>query len=231
MGLFDSLFGWIKRGDSKSPRDAVASASVDTVAKNNRIIKPELVIVGLGNPGEKYENTRHNIGFMVIEKLRESLSDKIETNGWFCESSNFIATCGDGENQKTVLFARPQTYMSLSGDAVGGLLKKYKLTAGDCLIVVDDFNIPLGKIRFRKNGSHGGHNGLKSISSVLGSDDYPRLRVGIGPRPQEISIIDFVLGNFCDEEVGDVESVVKKCVDAVLFMIDNGIDKSMTSYN
>ncbi|MCL2182489.1 MAG: aminoacyl-tRNA hydrolase [Chitinispirillia bacterium] len=189
--------------------------------------RPELLVFGLGNPGGKYAGTRHNIGFEVIDRLC-AVDTLVSPSKEICEAVCRLMMCGPGK--KPVLFVKPLTYMNLSGDAVGALVRRYGLTAADCLVVVDDFNIPLGKLRFRKDGSPGGHNGLKSISAAIGSD-YPRLRVGIGPLPAGISIIDFVLGRFEDSGREEVDKVIKVAADAVDFMIENGIDTAMNKYN
>jgi len=189
--------------------------------------KPELIIFGLGNPGGKYDGTRHNIGFDVVDRLC-AVDTLVAPPRECCEALCRLMNCGTAG--KPVLFAKPLTYMNLSGNAVSALLRRYGLTAADMLVIVDDFNIPLGKIRFRKDGSPGGHNGLKSITAATGPD-YPRLRVGIGPLPAGVSIIDFVLGRFDSSELEEVNNVVKTAADAVDFMIDNGIDTAMNRYN
>jgi PTH1 family peptidyl-tRNA hydrolase len=187
--------------------------------------KPEALIFGLGNPGEKYSGTRHNIGFCVIDELCDRLgaSEPVRC----CESEVRMIQMGSG---KTAALVKPQTYMNLSGSAVSACMSRYGLSGEKCLVIVDDFNIALGKIRFRKNGTHGGHNGLKSIEALLGKD-FPRLRVGIGPLPPNSGIIDFVLGRFEEQEQADVRQVVKECAEAVVFALENGIDTAMNRYN
>jgi PTH1 family peptidyl-tRNA hydrolase len=181
----------------------------------------------LGNPGGKYAGTRHNIGFDVVDRLC-AVDTLTSPSKVYCEADCRLMVCGPG--RRPVLFAKPLTYMNLSGDAVLALSGRYGLTAAACLVIVDDFNIPLGRIRFRKDGSPGGHNGLKSISAAIGSE-YPRLRVGVGPLPEGVSVIDFVLGRFCDDEADRVGEVIKIAADAVDFMIEGGIDAAMNKYN
>ena len=188
--------------------------------------RPEVLIFGLGNPGAKYGGTRHNIGFSVIDELCAVLGASGPVN--CCESEVRVARAGDS---KTAALVKPQTYMNLSGDAVKACMSKYGLSGEKCLVIVDDFNISLGKIRFRRGGTHGGHNGLKSIEASTGSKDFPRLRVGIGPLPKESEIIDFVLGRFEERELDDVRGVVKLCAEAVVFALENGIDTAMNKYN
>jgi len=193
--------------------------------KRQALDKPEMLIFGLGNPGGKYSGTRHNIGFCVIDELADCLGASEPAH--CCESEIRIIRTGDG---KTAALVKPLTYMNLSGSAVSACMVKYGLSSEKCLVVVDDFNIALGKIRFRKNGTHGGHNGLKSIEASAGKD-FPRLRVGIGPLPPNISIIDFVLGRFEDQEQSEVRQIVKKCAEAVIFALENDIDTVMNKYN
>lgn len=187
--------------------------------------KPEILIFGLGNPGAKYSGTRHNIGFCVIDELRVRLG--ASEFAVCCESEVYMAKLGDG---KTAALVKPQTYMNLSGDAVSACMAGYGLSNEKCLVIVDDFNVALGKIRFRRDGTHGGHNGLKSIEASVGRD-FPRLRVGIGPLSPNSEIIEFVLGRFEEQEQAKVREVVKGCADAVIFALENGIDTAMNKYN
>ncbi|MDR2578220.1 MAG: aminoacyl-tRNA hydrolase [Chitinispirillales bacterium] len=190
--------------------------------------KPELLIFGLGNPGVKYSGTRHNIGFDVIDGLCELSGSVPGPKEYFCEAECRAAVCGAGG--KPVLLVKPLTYMNLSGESAAALVRRYQLTAAECLVIVDDFNIPLGKIRFRKDGTSGGHNGLKSVSAAIGCD-YPRLRVGIGPLPAGVSVTSFVLGHFDGQEREESAEAVKTAVAAVEFMINSGIDAAMNKYN
>jgi PTH1 family peptidyl-tRNA hydrolase len=221
LGLFGWLFGKRKAHDTGNIRggddDDVQGA------------KPELLIVGLGNPGREYARTRHNIGFGVIDELCASGCVDVEAPKVYCRAECRLAVCGAG--RKPVLLVKPLTYMNLSGDAVSALMDKYGLTAADVIVILDDFNIPLGNIRLRRDGSSGGHNGLNSINAAIGPQ-YPRVRLGIGPRPARVSITDFVLGRFSDEEIeGKVIEVIKTAAEAIVFMVDNGVDAAMNRYN
>jgi len=210
-------------------KDDGKSKSADGISGNDiKKFKPDLLVVGLGNPGAKYDGTRHNVGFDVADGFCAALGGSVADLGECCEAVCRAAFCGSARKQ--VLVAKPLTYMNLSGDAVGALVKKYGLSADRCLIIVDDFQIPLCKLRFRKDGSPGGHNGLKSVSAAIGAG-YPRLRVGIGPLPPNAGVIDFVLGKFEESERDDVAKSVKAAAEAVAFMIDNGIDAAMNKYN
>ncbi|MGQ9856012.1 MAG: aminoacyl-tRNA hydrolase [Fervidobacterium sp.] len=172
-----------------------------------------MIIIGLGNPGEKYENTRHNVGFMVLDKLSKSW--KRGPNYLYSDINIF------GEKVRLV---KPTTYMNLSGEVF-----KY-LPHDDIIVVYDDLDLPLGRIRIRKNGSAGGHNGIKSIISYIGQD-FPRIRIGIGPKPQDIDAADYVLSNFSPEEFEKLEKVIEMTINAIESVISEGIDKAMNKYN
>jgi PTH1 family peptidyl-tRNA hydrolase len=153
------------------------------------------LLVGLGNPGKKYENTRHNAGFIVVDAMAEKL-------GWKWSKKLFINALvaeGNIDGQK-VIIAKPQAFMNLSGQAVGKLTKRFKVNPANIVVIYDDVDIDLGKTRWRDTGSAGGHNGMKSIISTLGTQDFPRLRIGIGKAPDRIPLEDHVLGRFSKEE-------------------------------
>lgn len=182
------------------------------------------LIVGLGNPGEKYKSTRHNVGFDVIEKLIQyyAINDKKEKfQGILWE------TTVRGEK---IIFLEPQTYMNLSGNSLIAVINFYKIDPqSDLLVIYDDMDLPIGKIRIRKKGSAGGHNGMKSIISHIGQDFY-RVRCGIG-KPKNDSI-DFVLGKFSKEESELVDKMLEIAKKAAIDFIDNlGIDEVMQRYN
>ncbi|MFP4012484.1 MAG: aminoacyl-tRNA hydrolase [Chitinispirillaceae bacterium] len=194
--------------------------------KRRAEFKPSYILFGLGNPGDEYEFTRHNVGFRIIDRLQADLSEGSVRR--HCSS-----VCVEGVPKpglKPLVLVKPLTFMNRSGVAVKACLERYGLPLCNSLVIVDDFNIPLGTIRFRKGGSHGGHNGLKSISSAVGSD-FPRMRVGIGPLPSGVDIISFVLGNFTDRENEKVQKVVDASAAAVRFLLDNGIERTMNRYN
>jgi len=173
------------------------------------------LIVGLGNPGDEYENNRHNIGFVIVNELCK----KIHANNFKKKRSYFVADKND------FLFLLPRTYMNLSGIAIRKAVKKYKIALDNLLIVLDDINLPLGKIRIRENGSSGGHNGLKSIIAELNSQDFPRLRMGVGAKNQQesdISLRDFVLSDFTEEEINFLEKPISQSVELIThFLFQN----------
>lgn len=181
-------------------------------------------IVGLGNPGPKYAGTRHNIGFEVIDYLAAA-------PGIGPFRSRFQALVTETQEQgEAVLLVKPETFMNLSGRAVRQLLDFYKLRPTDLLIVSDDFNLPLGKLRVRGQGSHGGQNGLRDIQQQLGTDAYPRLRVGVGqPGPGEA--VDFVLSRFRPTERKAVDDAVARAASAVLTFVRRGLEACMNEAN
>ena len=184
------------------------------------------VIVGLGNPGKQYEETRHNAGFMVIERLAKA---------WGAEArleSKFEALVAEAHfgGQKVIL-VEPLTYMNLSGRAVQKILQFYKLTADDLLVVYDDFALPLGAIRIRIQGSAGGHNGISSIIQCLGTQIFSRLRVGVGPLPPRWSTKDFVLSRFAPSERDTLDQGLNDAVIAVETALTKGYSEAMNRFN
>ena len=182
------------------------------------------VIVGLGNPGPKYAGTRHNIGYEVVDYLAGA-------PGVGPFRSKFEAQVAEArEGGDIVLYVKPETYMNLSGQAVRAVLDFYKVPPADLLVVCDDYNLPLGKLRVRANGSHGGQNGLRNIQQMLGTDAYSRLRIGVGsPNPGEA--VDHVLGKWRPTEKSAVEAAVARAGQAVLMFIARGIDACMNGFN
>jgi PTH1 family peptidyl-tRNA hydrolase len=183
------------------------------------------MIVGLGNPGSKYENTRHNIGFEVIGELaRRWQADR------FREKHQALLTEASYAGEKVLLVA-PQTYMNLSGVSVRLVSDFYKLPPADLLVVCDDFNLPLGTLRTRVRGSAGGQNGLDNIIQQLGSQDFARLRIGIGPVPERWNPADFVLGKFPKDEIELADASARRAADAVECWIADGVTETMNQYN
>ena len=184
------------------------------------------IIVGLGNPSGKYENTRHNIGFDVIDKLAEQ--EKISVL-----EKKHKAVIGKGvvAGEKCVL-AKPQTYMNLSGESVRELLDYYKVDAAEGLIVIsDDVSLDVGQLRIRKKGSAGGHNGLKNIIAHLGHDTFMRVRVGVGEKPGDWDLADYVLGRFSPQERSIMEETAERAADAIRMMISEDADAAMNEFN
>ncbi|MDD3419400.1 MAG: aminoacyl-tRNA hydrolase [Candidatus Gastranaerophilales bacterium] len=185
------------------------------------------LIVGLGNPGAKYENTRHNIGFMAVSHLAEANSIQGKTE------SKFNAIVGKGKIADTdVVIAQPLTYMNLSGQSVSSLMSFYKISKDDILVVYDDIALDLGVIRFRPSGSDGGHNGIKSIIQHTGGDsNFARLKIGIGPQPQFVPSENFVLQKFTPDEAERLKKIIPICSEAIEYFLKNGVSDSMNRYN
>ncbi len=183
------------------------------------------LVVGLGNPGRKYEGTRHNVGFRVATELAAKYGNtkpKRAFQGEVVEA--FIGS-------EKVLLLCPHTLMNLSGQSVLEARDFYKIPPEDLLVVSDDLNLPLGKLRFRKSGSSGGQNGLKDIIRRLGGEDIPRLRIGIGSPPASRNPADFVLGRFGKDEVDEIEVAIGRAADAVALWVSEGIARVMNEYN
>lgn len=183
------------------------------------------IIVGLGNPGAKYSATRHNIGFRVIDALSERF--QIPLN-----QKKHKAVFGSGfiEGQKVIL-AQPQTFMNLSGESVRELADFYKVPETDIIVIYDDISLDVGQLRLRKKGSAGGHNGIKNIIAQLGSQEFPRIKVGVGEKPAGWDLVDHVLGAFPKEQHDLVEDSISRAADACACLINEGIEAAMNQYN
>lgn len=180
------------------------------------------LIVGLGNPGSQYESTRHNIGFMVVEKLARELSTN--TISWDEDTVRkaLVTRVGD------VMLAKPTTFMNNSGLAVGALLRYYKCSPEDLWVIHDDIDLPLGKIRIRTSGGTGGHHGIESIIKAIKTDSFVRFRLGIG---RGKNIVDFVLSRFHRSEAGQMKHLVKHATDAVRMALLDGLDKAQNRFH
>jgi PTH1 family peptidyl-tRNA hydrolase len=183
------------------------------------------LVAGLGNPGRQYAGTRHNVGFDVIDELTRRHDVKLEAAPVDAVMGKWR---GAGE---VILLVKPLTFMNLSGEAVGGLMRYFKIDVGDVLIVTDEVNLPVGRIRLRGTGSEGGHNGLRSIAQHLGTMDYSRLRIGVGRGDTQRDLADHVLAMFAPEEQPDVRNAITRAAEAVESWVTGGLAKTMNVFN
>ena len=182
------------------------------------------IIVGLGNPGKKYENTRHNMGFIAVDLLAEKYGIKVD-------KIKFKALVGEGRiaGQK-VLLVKPQTYMNLSGQSVMEVMNFYKEDIENLIVIYDDIDIPTGTIRLRKKGSAGTHNGMRNIVYLLQEDGFPRIRVGIGSE-SKVDLIHYVTSGVTKKEKDLLEDALTRAADAAACIVEKGIEKAMNEYN
>jgi PTH1 family peptidyl-tRNA hydrolase len=184
------------------------------------------VIAGLGNPDRKYARTRHNIGFDVVDALADRYHISIN-------EKKYKALCGTGviEGQK-VLLVKPQTYMNLSGESIAEAVNFYKLDpASELIVIFDDISLEPGNIRIRKKGSAGGHNGIKNIIAMLGTQDFMRIKVGVGEKPKDGDLIAHVLGTMSKEDRAKAEEAIDDAVSAACLMLNGRVDQAMNDYN
>lgn len=183
------------------------------------------IIAGLGNPDKKYEMTRHNMGFRIIDALADR-------HGISLTEQKHKGLIGKGViNGEKVILVKPLTYMNLSGECIRPVCEYYKVNAEDCIVAFDDISLDPGRIRIRKKGSAGGHNGIKSIIAHLGTDAFPRLKFGVGDKPKQMDLADYVLGRFNREEEIIVSDGIEKACEAIECMISEGYDAAMNKYN
>ena len=183
------------------------------------------LIVGLGNPGTEYERTRHNLGFMLVDVLAREMQTQVKR----LECRALIGR-GEIENQRVEL-AKPQTFMNLSGESVGCLVGKPERDIKRLVVISDDLALPFAKIRLRPSGSHGGHNGLRSIIDSLGTNEFVRLRIGILPEHQVTNAKKFVLENFSKDESAEIEKTIETGADAIRAVLTDGIERAMARFN
>lgn len=182
------------------------------------------LIVGLGNPGKEYANTRHNVGFIVLDKIANKLNENYNNNKF--DGLYFMKNI----NNEKVMFLKPQKYMNLSGEVVSKFVNYFHIDIEDILIICDDLDLPTGKIRIRKKGSSGGHNGLKNIFLKLGSENLKRLKIGIS-NDKLYDTKDYVLGKFSKEEINNIDNKTSLASDICLEFIEEDFEKLMSKYN
>ena len=182
------------------------------------------LIVGLGNPGKEYEKTRHNAGFLVIDRLLDKLNCQLDKKKCKAEYGIYF------HKGEKIIIAKPQTYMNLSGDAVSSLMKFYDIDVKDLIVIHDDLDLPLGKIRLRHQGSSGGQKGMGNIINRLNTSNINRIRIGIS-HDRDIETVDYVLGKFSKEDSKLLNEVVDKAADALIYSFDHNFDEVMSKYN
>ena len=184
------------------------------------------LIVGLGNPGQKYEHTRHNMGFLTVDLLAEQLNVKLNKVK-FKSAYNIVRFGG-----QKCLVMKPQTYMNLSGESIRSLVEYYKIDPEEELLVIyDDISLEVGQLRIRRKGSAGGHNGIKNIIAMTGTQNFMRIKVGVGEKPKGWDLADYVLGHFSTEDRAKVEEAIGHAMDAAVLMMQGEVDKAMNDYN
>jgi PTH1 family peptidyl-tRNA hydrolase len=194
------------------------------------------LVVGLGNPGREYVGTRHNIGFEVVDRVAAKLGwmkagefDRVAKSKF--EGLAYDGAVGSSGTAERLVLLKPTTYMNLSGQAVQSAVGFYQLAPSDIMIVLDDLALPCGRLRLRESGSSGGHNGLKDIERALGTQDYPRLRLGIDPPPPPVPGKQYVLGKFTPEQRKLIDPAIDRATGAILTWIDKGISVAMSQFN
>ncbi len=181
-------------------------------------------LIGLGNPGAQYFQTRHNAGFLVIDRIADAVNVKLNKTG-------FHSIYGEGVfKNKPLVLVKPQTFMNNSGEAVAAVVKHYRIPLHQVLIILDEMDLPLGAIRIRLSGSAGGHNGLKSVLAALGSQNVPRLRVGIG-RPENETDVDYVLSSFSGQQLIEFKESIDKSAQAAISFVIDGPEQTMSRFN
>ena len=180
------------------------------------------LIAGLGNPEDKYLNTRHNFGFKALDVLAQKQNEQWKNH------KDMASVVFYESNNKKVLLVKPMTYMNNSGQPLRAVADFYKIKASEILVIYDDFSIPLGTLKFRMNGSSGGHNGINSIIKHLGTSDFPRIKLGIGPLPKYINMPDFVLSKFSDDELIKVDRILTSIKEITDTIVDLGFEKAVS---
>lgn len=186
----------------------------------------DAIVCGLGNPGKEYENTRHNAGFLALDRIADLCGVKVDR-------MKFSSLCNDAVIcDKRVLLLKPQTYMNKSGEALSEAARFYKVKPENIIVLFDDISLPPGKLRIRRKGSDGGHNGIKDILYHLGTDAFPRIKIGVGQKPRpDYDLAAWVLGKFPPDDKKAVDEAIEKAGEAVKLLLDGDVDRAMNLYN
>lgn len=198
----------------------------DKIKKTEKVFgPPEYIIVGLGNPGKDYEKTRHNTGFMAMDKIAEKAGTHIDR----LKFKALTAQANFGGH--SVFLMKPQTYMNLSGEAVFAAMDFYKIPLDKVIVIYDDTTLDVGKMRIRKKGSAGGHNGIKSIIGLCSGDTFPRIKIGIGKKPEGWDLADWVLGKYSEDDLKTLDGMYDNAADAAKLIMDGKTDDAMNKFN
>ena len=193
--------------------------------KNSQILTPDLVILGIGNPGPKYANTRHNVGFWFIDQLVEQEGVELK------RQNNLVRASSIQLDNSSVVLAKSRTFVNVSGDAAEYLITRHQIKLSQLLVVYDDIHLPVGRMRLRAQGSAGGHNGIRSIIAGVHSQDFPRIRIGVGSPESGVDQIGYVLGTPDSDEKELIGKAISKAVGSVKAILDEGIDVAMNKFN
>ena len=198
----------------------------DKIKKTEKVsVPPEYIIVGLGNPGKDYEKTRHNTGFMALDKFSDKIGVPIDR----LKFKALTTPCEMAGHR--VLLVKPQTFMNLSGEAVFAAMDFYKIPVEKVIVVYDDTTLEVGKMRIRKKGSAGGHNGIKSIIACSGGDTFPRIKIGIGKKPEGWDLADWVLGKYSEEDLKTLDGMYENAFEAAKLIMDGKTEDAMNKFN
>ena len=195
------------------------------MTKNSHILTPDLVILGIGNPGPQYANTRHNVGFWFIDHIAEQEGIELK------RQKNLVRTSRIQLDNRSIILAKSRTFVNVSGDAAEYLITRYQIELSQLLVVYDDIHLPVSRMRLRAQGSAGGHNGIRSIIAAVHSQDFPRIRIGVGSPESGVDQVGYVLGTPDSNEKESIDHAISKAVTSVSVILNEGIDIAMNKFN
>lgn len=195
------------------------------MTKNSHILTPDLVILGIGNPGPQYANTRHNVGFWFIDQIAEQEGIELK------RQKNLVRTSRIQLDNRSIILAKSRTFVNVSGDAAEYLITRYQIELSQLLVVYDDIHLPVSRMRLRAQGSAGGHNGIRSIIAAVHSQDFPRIRIGVGSPESGVDQVGYVLGTPDGNEKESIDHAISKAVTSVSVILNEGIDIAMNKFN
>ncbi len=195
------------------------------MTKNSHILTPDLVILGIGNPGPQYANTRHNVGFWFIDHIAEQEGIELK------RQKNLVRTSRIQLDNRSIILAKSRTFVNVSGDAAEYLITRYQIELSQLLVVYDDIHLPVSRMRLRARGSAGGHNGIRSIIAAVHSQDFPRIRIGVGSPESGVDQVGYVLGTPDSNEKESIDHAISKAVTSVGVILNEGIDIAMNKFN